>query len=227
MTSDSYMLCLRAVADADIQHLEHKEKTYAGSWKKRGGSGAWLGGVARKIDRLETMLPEHDYDIFGAISALPGGEDGSALAEVRDMRRYLLLIEAEMVAQGVVACPPAEPRMTIRKVERKPIEITEDGSHQAPVEQRHAYTPQDVVDGVREKPQFPSLEFGSKEGYYYIANRDVIPDGFWEHLPKLPLAIYRSKFQKLHSWYEPLYNKSDPEVCTLIEKYRKRWSRKY
>lgn len=42
-------------------------------------------------------------DVFHAIEASPYGVDGSALAEVRDLRRYLLLVEAEMVARGVVA----------------------------------------------------------------------------------------------------------------------------
>ena len=30
------------------------------------------------------------------------GDDGTALAEVRDLRRYLLLVESEMVARGTV-----------------------------------------------------------------------------------------------------------------------------
>ena len=41
-------------------------------------------------------------DIFLKIEDDPSGQDGSVLAEVRDLRRYLLLIEAEMVARGVV-----------------------------------------------------------------------------------------------------------------------------
>jgi hypothetical protein len=42
-------------------------------------------------------------DIFVKIEADPSGEDGTVLAVMRDLRRYLLLIEAEMVARGVVA----------------------------------------------------------------------------------------------------------------------------
>lgn len=38
-------------------------------------------------------------DIFAKIEGDPGGGDGSVLAEVRDLRRYLLLVEAEMVAR--------------------------------------------------------------------------------------------------------------------------------
>jgi len=44
-------------------------------------------------------------DIFGMIERDPSGDDGCVLAEVRDLRRYLLLVEAEMVARGVVSAP--------------------------------------------------------------------------------------------------------------------------
>jgi hypothetical protein len=41
-------------------------------------------------------------DIFGRIAQKPKGEDGTVLACVRDLRRYLMLVEAEMIAEGVV-----------------------------------------------------------------------------------------------------------------------------
>jgi len=41
-------------------------------------------------------------DIFAKIRANPGGEDGTVLAIVRDARRYFMLVEAEMIAEGVV-----------------------------------------------------------------------------------------------------------------------------
>lgn len=108
---------LEAVAAADVEALREKERTYGGSWKKRGGVGAFM-MLARKWDRLETILQDvvlatdgvgmkktkgWGYDVFRAIASDPSGADGSALAEVRDLRRYLLLVEAEMVARGVVA----------------------------------------------------------------------------------------------------------------------------
>lgn len=107
---------LGRVAQEDVQEILRKEKTYKGSWKARGGVGAFM-MLARKWDRLEGMLTgARDgvgvYDIFGAILAetdapgselaAPPGEDGTVLAEIRDLRRYLLLVEAEMMAQGVI-----------------------------------------------------------------------------------------------------------------------------
>ncbi len=85
---------IEAVAVADCEELRRKEKTYRGSWKKRGGVGAWM-MIARKIDRLEEMLGDAG-DIFEEIALQPAGKDGSVLAEVRDLRRYLLLVEAEV-----------------------------------------------------------------------------------------------------------------------------------
>lgn len=41
-------------------------------------------------------------DIFAQIELQPSGVDGTVLACLRDLRRYALLIEAEMAAQGVV-----------------------------------------------------------------------------------------------------------------------------
>jgi hypothetical protein len=41
-------------------------------------------------------------NIFAQIEHAPGGEDGTVLAEIRDLRRYLLLVEAEMISRGSV-----------------------------------------------------------------------------------------------------------------------------
>lgn len=134
---------LRHVAAADVAHLEMKEKTYQGSWKRAGGRSAWF-MLRRKIDRLLEMMrrpePPHGFtiedmldcvsdnrptdevtidksvaefltvsymaeNIFAMIRKDPTGKDGSVLAEVRDLRRYLLLVEAEMVSRGAIEEP--------------------------------------------------------------------------------------------------------------------------
>ena len=97
----AHMKYLSDVATDDVALLMEKEKTYKGSWKKRGGVGAFM-MLARKWDRLENILSDQvdKYDIFAGIDNDPSGDDGTVLAEVRDLRRYLLLVEAELTAQG-------------------------------------------------------------------------------------------------------------------------------
>jgi hypothetical protein len=101
---------VKIVSDEDLDHLIEKEKSYKDSWKKSGGRSAWF-MLKRKIDRLVFMLEKepHDFvtaksqhDIFECIKKDPSGRDGTILAEIRDLRRYLLLVEAEMMNQKIV-----------------------------------------------------------------------------------------------------------------------------
>lgn len=83
---------LSGVCCEDIEHLKEKEKKYKGSWKKRGGPGAFH-MLARKWDRIEVELQEnHGYDIFKACREDPIFREN----EVGDLRRYLMLVEAEL-----------------------------------------------------------------------------------------------------------------------------------
>jgi hypothetical protein len=104
----NHLLFLEIVASEDIGHLRMKEKTYKGSWKKSGGRSAWF-MIKRKIDRLESMMQadplesdltalKSEHDIFERIKMDMSGVDGSVLAEVRDLRRYLLLVESEILS---------------------------------------------------------------------------------------------------------------------------------
>ena len=92
---------LRRVVDEDVEHVLMKEETYKGSWKKRGGVGAFM-MLARKWDRLQGMLEDYtkQYNIFDLIMTqsrlaegghqlrlekgpVDIGADGTVLAEVR------------------------------------------------------------------------------------------------------------------------------------------------
>jgi hypothetical protein len=102
----NHMRYLEEVCNRDVQNLTYKEKTYQGSWKKRGGIGAAM-MMLRKIDRIEVMLKNGNYDIFTICGADPNmiGEDGTLLAEIRDLRRYLILIESEIMSRCVETSP--------------------------------------------------------------------------------------------------------------------------
>lgn len=99
---------LKDVADEDVAGLVKAEQSYGDSWKKRGGVGAFM-MLARKWDRLENQLKRvaHDdegrdcayhYDIFGHAEADTRAE--GVIDDIRDLRRYLMLVEAELRARG-------------------------------------------------------------------------------------------------------------------------------
>lgn len=93
---------LRLIAEEDVRETWRKDVSYSRSWRKRGGVGAFM-MLARKWDRLEEFCKRCDatWDIFRSIfNTGYSGEDGTTLAEIRDLRRYLLLVEAEMRARG-------------------------------------------------------------------------------------------------------------------------------
>ena len=91
-------LCLN-----DYTSLCEAEKTYGNSWKKRGGVGAFM-MLARKWDRIENLTQKYDYDVFRTIEEYP--EATGVIDDIRDLRRYLLLVEAEMVQIGHVLPEP-------------------------------------------------------------------------------------------------------------------------
>jgi len=104
------------VAAADVAALRVAELHYGSSWKRRGGIGAFM-MLARKWDRIENALRPHEmdqctanmsnaenpvapWDVFAGVAADP--RDEGLIDDIRDLRRYLMLVEAELVARGVV-----------------------------------------------------------------------------------------------------------------------------
>lgn len=91
---------LDIIAEQDVEGLVEAEREYGESWCKRGGPGAFM-NLGRKWDRLEEMLKKRNYDILNVILEEIG--DGSAVGQdkvldtVRDLRRYLALVEAKVM----------------------------------------------------------------------------------------------------------------------------------
>lgn len=92
-----HMDYIEGISDNDIAVLRVKEfQTYGGSWKKRGGTGAFF-VIARKWDALENILAKAGtFDVL-SVGVEQGEGDGTVIEQIRDLRRYLLLAEAEMV----------------------------------------------------------------------------------------------------------------------------------
>lgn len=101
----SHLDYLQQVADEDVQQLQVKDREYGSSWKRRGGVGAFM-MLARKWDRIEAQVnrvlvsppelkPTVDrWDIFEHIRV--DGRAEGLLDDIGDLRRYLLLVEAEI-----------------------------------------------------------------------------------------------------------------------------------
>lgn len=80
---------------ADIETLHEKGKVYGDSWRKRGGTDSFF-MLARKWDRIENHVKAHNSNILQTIlSQHHEGQigDGSCIEDLRDLRRYLLLVD--------------------------------------------------------------------------------------------------------------------------------------
>jgi len=101
-SGDEFLKMLAPIAADDAEGLRRAQQSYGNSWKSRGGVGAFM-MLARKWDRLENRVKKSsalggEYDIFAHIASDERSE--GIIDDVRDLRRYLLLVEAEMVARG-------------------------------------------------------------------------------------------------------------------------------
>jgi hypothetical protein len=96
----NYLEHLEDITNADVTGLKVAEQSYGDSWKKRGGIGAFM-MLARKWDRLERAAERTGYDIFRAI--IEDNRQEGVIDDIRDLRRYLLLVEAEMRDRNAAA----------------------------------------------------------------------------------------------------------------------------
>ena len=81
------------LSGADAQGLHKSEQSYGDSWKQRGGVGAFM-MLARKWDRIENQVKDFKWDVFEAVQ--DDAREEGILDDIKDLRRYLFLVEAEM-----------------------------------------------------------------------------------------------------------------------------------
>jgi hypothetical protein len=105
--SSDYLRYLTPVANSDVRGLINAEKSYGISWKLRGGVDTYH-MLRRKWVRVEKCTSEavspqgsspgaSPYDVFEHIAANP--QPNGILDDIRDLRRYLMLCEAEICAR--------------------------------------------------------------------------------------------------------------------------------
>lgn len=96
LDADDYSRTVNTVlglANEDVEGLHVSEQSYGDSWKQRGGIGAYM-MLARKWDRMERQVEQFGWDVFAA--ALEDPREEGILDDIRDLRRYLFLVEAEI-----------------------------------------------------------------------------------------------------------------------------------
>ena len=81
---------IQDLANLDVSRLKEAQVSYGDSWRNRGGLGAFM-MLARKWDRIENQVTKEGYDIFKTIHEAPSNT--GILDDIRDLRRYLLLVE--------------------------------------------------------------------------------------------------------------------------------------
>jgi hypothetical protein len=90
------------IVKEDVISLIEAESSYGDSWKKRGGVDSFM-MLARKWDRIENQVEKHGFNILKA-----GMEDQrpeGIIDDIRDLRRYLLLVEQELLKRNRVDRP--------------------------------------------------------------------------------------------------------------------------
>lgn len=103
--SINYTDFLHAIAESDVVGLRRAEQSYGSSWKRRTGVGAFM-MLARKWDRIEQRVNNPEIaanaapllgHIFAHVVADRRAE--GIIDDIRDLRRYLILVESEMTAR--------------------------------------------------------------------------------------------------------------------------------
>ena len=93
---------INSIAAKDVDVLCEKEEAYGDSWKKRGGTQAFA-VIARKWDRIENIADtHHNYDIFDAMTM----NTGDIMDDIRDLRRYLFLLEDHLYEYTIDTSEP-------------------------------------------------------------------------------------------------------------------------
>ncbi len=136
----NYLDFLPDVTRVDVEVLLEKEKSYKGSCFKRGGTGFYM-MLARKWDRLEAAVEAQNYDLFKAIEVDSRPE--GLLDDIQDLRRYLALGEAYLLARKYKEAPQTTTTTSIVHTSREELE------------KRSSYTKSATPGGIRKVPRNP------------------------------------------------------------------------
>lgn len=96
----TYLDHIHKVAQEDAEGLRKAHQDYGSSCLKRGGVGLFM-MLARKWDRLENLLSKSGAGQWNILEAIKqDSRPEGIIDDIRDLRRYLNIVEAEARAQG-------------------------------------------------------------------------------------------------------------------------------
>ena len=95
---------LSKMAQEDVSHLLRARTSYGESWRRREGVSAFM-NLDRKWSRIENACAKTGWDLFQAVQkkALDEAERGSVMADIGDLRRYLMLVEEYVTRDKISA----------------------------------------------------------------------------------------------------------------------------
>jgi hypothetical protein len=213
MTNFNYHRHLSKITQADIEYVKRKDAQYQSSWKRRGGTGAFF-TVVRPWDRFESIARTNAaYDIFKIILQEGlDGPDGSLIACVRDLRRYLLLLEAEMMEQNGASSRHLEVISGMGRMSESPTTRLDDGLKF-----------QDIDTDLQDHCHY--MVTSSPQGLM-IVDRRKTPKQYWEHLPRLRTELNQKEWEETPEEYRGLFEwLSNDNKWRLREQYREHWGK--
>jgi hypothetical protein len=167
-------------------------------------------------------------DIFAKIEEDLDGADGSVLAEIRDLRRYLILVETEIVARHERPAPMVRPdvdesrhasefpwRLNARQHatihERIPAETEAFWTKQAP----NVWTLDPYVDGSLTMPRELNGLYIPDDGGWRV-NINMVPPSVRDIFPSLHLERNFKEHSELPGWQQCLYTFINEKMVLTI-----------
>lgn len=150
-----------------------------------------------------------EEDVFAKIEEAPTGVDGTVLACLRDLRRYALLIEAEMVARGSIK-PEKDLRPTASDIETAAVRATGK-----PLDVPHPTPAPRVIKGGTLTPWIVGAQWRKKHNMGNSEVRQGTFNEWWRWI-----ALDKWHWIALDKWaLEPAVKTSDDPPSEIADLY--------
>lgn len=163
-------------------------------------------------------------DIFTKIEEDPSGNDGTVLAEVRDLRRYLLLVEAEIVSRKDVHQPDADEsrhasEFPWRISNEKYISISDRISNEVAerfwTKRGDKYVLEPYAIGSVLPRELRTLYIRGRNDDAWVVNIDMVPETVRYIFPSLHVERNMFEHGELPEWQRRLYQQHEEKMVLV------------